>query len=198
MTTAAVLAALTTVAYADKFLSVLIGSWCNANPASLEGSIEVTETTVRTPFFGDTASCDLVSYDAKSTMVRITCNIPKWQITYYVSSRQSSNSSQSLALSRFRREPSVRASDGSLGKNSFSSGDLVRDNKRRTSRKAQCSVLRVRPKTSSWITKLSHHEADGREFQECEGIAVEIFPVLGEAATTVEPRNRAFYDPALG
>ena len=58
--------------------------------------------------------------------------------------------------------------------------------------------LRVRPKTSSWITKLSHHEADGREFQEREGIAVEIFPVLCKAATTVEPRNRAFYDPALG
>ena len=57
---------------------------------------------------------------------------------------------------------------------------------------------RVRPKTSSWITKLSHHEADGREFQEREGIAVEIFPVLCKAATTVEPRNRAFYDPALG
>ena len=66
---------------------------------------------------------------------------------------------------------------------------------------AQSSVwrtLRVRPKTSSWITKLSHHEADGREFQEREGIAVEIFPVLCEAATTVEPRNRAFDDPALG
>ena len=58
--------------------------------------------------------------------------------------------------------------------------------------------LRVRLKTSSWITKLSHHEADGREFQEREGIAVEIFPVLCEAATTVEPRNRAFDDPALG
>ena len=59
------------------------------------------------------------------------------------------------------------------------------------------AALRVRPKTSSWITKLSHHEADGREFQEREGIAVEIFPVLCKAATTVEPRNRAFYDPAL-
>ena len=58
--------------------------------------------------------------------------------------------------------------------------------------------LRVRPKTSSWITELSQHEADGREFQEREGAAVEIFPVLGEAAATVEPCNRAFDDPTLG
>src|ERR1700704_3961179 len=58
--------------------------------------------------------------------------------------------------------------------------------------------LRVRPKTSSWITELSQHEADGGEFQEREGTAVEIFPVLGEAAATIEPRNRAFNDPTLG
>ena len=74
--------------------------------------------------------------------------------------------------------------------------------KRRTDLRAVMNgvmyILRVRPKTSSWITKLPHHEADGREFQEREGIAVEIFPVLCKAATTVEPRNRAFYDPALG
>ncbi len=50
----------------------------------------------------------------------------------------------------------------------------------------------------SWITKLSQHEANGREFQESEGAAVEIFPVLGEAAATVEPGNRAFDDPTLG
>ena len=60
-----------------------------------------------------------------------------------------------------------------------------------------CNV-RVRPKTSSWITELSQHEADRCEFQEREGVAVEIFPVLGEATTTVEPRNRAFDDPTLG
>src|SRR3990172_1432256 len=50
--------------------------------------------------------------------------------------------------------------------------------------------LRVRLKTSARITKLSQHEADGGEFQEREGVAVEIFPVLGEAAATVEPCNR--------
>ena len=58
--------------------------------------------------------------------------------------------------------------------------------------------LRVRPKTSSWITEFSQHEADGCEFQECEGAAVEIFPVLGEATAAVEPGDRAFDDPTLG
>ena len=60
------------------------------------------------------------------------------------------------------------------------------------------TVLRVRPKTSARITKFSEHEANGSEFQESEGIAVEIFPILGEAATTIEPRDRTFDDPALG
>ena len=59
-------------------------------------------------------------------------------------------------------------------------------------------IPRVRPKTSARVTKLSQHEADGGEFQEREGVAVEIFPILGEAAATIEPRNRAFDDPALG
>jgi hypothetical protein len=58
--------------------------------------------------------------------------------------------------------------------------------------------LRVRPKTSSWITEFSQHEADGREFQEREGAPVEIFPVLGEATAAVEPGDRAFDDPTLG
>jgi len=59
-------------------------------------------------------------------------------------------------------------------------------------------VLRVRFKTSSGVIELSQHEADGGQFQEREGVAVEIFPVLGETAATVEPRNRAFDDPTLG
>ena len=59
-------------------------------------------------------------------------------------------------------------------------------------------MLRVQFKTSSRITKLSQHEANGREFQERKGVAVEIFPVLGEAAATVEPRNGAFDNPTLG
>ena len=62
----------------------------------------------------------------------------------------------------------------------------------------QPGELRVRFKTSSRITELSQHETNGREFQECEGVSVEIFPVLGEAAATVEPRNGAFDNPTLG
>ena len=31
-----------------------------------------------------------------------------------------------------------------------------------------------------------------------EGVAVEIFPILGEAATTVEPCDGALDDPTLG
>jgi hypothetical protein len=42
------------------------------------------------------------------------------------------------------------------------------------------------------VTELSQHEADGGEFQEREDSAVEIFPVLGEATTTIEPSDRAF------
>ena len=59
-------------------------------------------------------------------------------------------------------------------------------------------ALRVRPNTSSRITEFSEHEADGSEFQESDGSAVEIFPVLGEPAAAIEPRNRTFYDPTLG
>ncbi len=58
-------------------------------------------------------------------------------------------------------------------------------------------LLRVRLKTSARITEFSQHEADGGKFQEREGAAVEIFPVLGKAAATVEPRNGAFDDPTL-
>ena len=65
-------------------------------------------------------------------------------------------------------------------------------------RATELESLRVRLKTSARITKLSQHEADGGEFQEREGIAVEIFPVFGEAAATVEPGNRALDDPTLG
>ena len=59
-------------------------------------------------------------------------------------------------------------------------------------------ALRVRFKTWSRVTKLSQHEADGGKFQEREGVAVEIFPVLGETATTIEPCDGSFNDPALG
>ena len=61
-----------------------------------------------------------------------------------------------------------------------------------TGRSAGFSPLRVRPKTSSRITEFSQHEADGCEFQERKGAAVEIFLVLGEATAAVEPGDRAF------
>ncbi len=47
-------------------------------------------------------------------------------------------------------------------------------------------------------TELSQHEADGGEFEEGEGVAIEIFPILGEAAAGLEPGDRAPDDPALG
>jgi hypothetical protein len=59
-------------------------------------------------------------------------------------------------------------------------------------------LLRVCFTTCSRVTKLSQHEADGGKFQEREGIAVEIFPILGETATTIEPCDGSFNDPALG
>ena len=58
--------------------------------------------------------------------------------------------------------------------------------------------LRVRLKTSSRVAELSQHEADGRKFQKREGVAIEIFPILGETTATVEPGDRAFNDPTLG
>ena len=59
-------------------------------------------------------------------------------------------------------------------------------------------ALRVRLGTLTRIAELSQHEADGCQLQEREGVAVEIFPILGETAATVEPRDRAFDDPTLG
>jgi hypothetical protein len=40
------------------------------------------------------------------------------------------------------------------------------------------------------LAKLSQHETDGGKFQEREGVAVEILPVLGETKTTIEPSDR--------
>ena len=35
-------------------------------------------------------------------------------------------------------------------------------------------------------------------FQESDGSVVDIFPVLGEPAAAIEPRNGTFYDRRLG
>ena len=58
-----------------------------------------------------------------------------------------------------------------------------------------CS-LRVCPETSSGIAEFSQHEANGGETQECEPLAIEVLPILGEPAAAVEPGNRALDDPA--
>src|ERR1035437_6969393 len=57
-------------------------------------------------------------------------------------------------------------------------------------------TLRVRPISSSRITEFSQHEANGCEAQEDQAAEVEIFPVLGKPAATIEPRNGALDDPS--
>jgi len=47
------------------------------------------------------------------------------------------------------------------------------------------------------ITELSQHEADRGEFEEGEGISVEVLPVLGQPAASVQPGDGAFDDPAF-
>ena len=58
--------------------------------------------------------------------------------------------------------------------------------------------LRVRPESSIGITELSEHESDGGEAQKNEGAEVEIFPILGQPAATVQPCDRALDDPPYG
>src|ERR1039457_4997744 len=60
----------------------------------------------------------------------------------------------------------------------------------------QSPLLRVRPISSSRITEFSQHEANGCEAQEDQAAEVEIFPVLGKPAATIEPRNGALDDPS--
>ena len=58
--------------------------------------------------------------------------------------------------------------------------------------------LRVRPGTSSRIAYLSQHEADGSEFEESQSAAIEVLPILGQSAATVQPSDRTFDNPTLG
>ncbi len=48
------------------------------------------------------------------------------------------------------------------------------------------------------ITEFSEHEADGSEFEEGEGVAVEVLPVLGQSPAAVEPSDGTLDDPAFG
>jgi len=56
-------------------------------------------------------------------------------------------------------------------------------------------ALRVRPGTSSGITKFSEHEADGCEAQECERLAIEVLPIFGKPSASIEPSNGALDHP---
>ena len=58
--------------------------------------------------------------------------------------------------------------------------------------------LRVRPETLCRITEFSEHESNGRELDEGERVAVEVFPVLGQSAAAVEPGDGAFDHPTPG
>ena len=55
--------------------------------------------------------------------------------------------------------------------------------------------LRVCPKSSSSQTKLSEHEANRGEAEKSECVSGEIFKILGQAATAIEPSEGAFDDP---
>src|SRR5664280_2437774 len=66
----------------------------------------------------------------------------------------------------------------------------------RCSNLAHKLALRVRPISSSRITEFSQHEANGCEAQEDQAAEVEVFPVLGKPAATIEPRNGALDDPS--
>src|ERR1017187_6912308 len=57
--------------------------------------------------------------------------------------------------------------------------------------------LRVCPETSRGITEFSEHQADGGEAEEGEGVAVEVFPVLGEAAAAAQPTYGSFDNPSF-
>jgi HTH-like domain len=62
------------------------------------------------------------------------------------------------------------------------------------SQRSNCNV-RVRPGTSSGITKFSEHEADGCEAQECERLVIEILPIFGKPSASVEPSNGSLDQP---
>ena len=53
------------------------------------------------------------------------------------------------------------------------------------------------PETLGRITKFSEHEANRSEAQEGEPLSIEIFPIFGEPAATIEPGDGALDDPAF-
>ena len=59
-------------------------------------------------------------------------------------------------------------------------------------------ALRVCPKSLGGIAEFSKHEADGSELEESDGAAIEILPILGQSAATVQPSECTFDDPTPG
>src|ERR1700730_9495879 len=56
--------------------------------------------------------------------------------------------------------------------------------------------VRVGPKSSLTQTKLSEHETNRGEAEKSECVSGEIFEILGQAATAIEPREGALDNPA--
>ncbi len=56
--------------------------------------------------------------------------------------------------------------------------------------------LRVRPESFLAVAKLSEHEADRGEAQENQRAEVQVFPILGQPAATIEPGDCSFDDPS--
>ena len=56
--------------------------------------------------------------------------------------------------------------------------------------------IRVGPKSSLTQTKLSEHETNRGEAEKSECVSGEIFEILGQAATAIEPREGALDNPA--
>ena len=63
---------------------------------------------------------------------------------------------------------------------------------------AGCSTLRACPETSGWIAEFSEHEPNRGKAQECERLAVEVLPILGEPAAAIEPCDGTLDNPAFG
>ena len=60
------------------------------------------------------------------------------------------------------------------------------------------AFLRVCPESLRGLAEAPQHEADGGETKECQRLAVEVLPVLGEATAAIEPSEGSFHDPPPG
>ena len=57
--------------------------------------------------------------------------------------------------------------------------------------------LRVHSGSCCYLTKLSHHQANGGPAEEGKTVAVEALPVLGERAVAIKPGDGPLDDPAF-